>query len=53
MYKMKHMIIEMIPGSTNESIFGIITKKYVILTHFYCKTSFALHMTFYASICIV
>ena len=28
---------------------GIITRKYFILTHLYCKTSFALHMTFYAS----
>ena len=33
--------------------FGIITRKYIILTHLYCKTLFALHMTFYASICIV
>ena len=28
---------------------GIITRKYFISTHLYCKTSFALHMTFYAS----
>ena len=52
-YKMKDMIRQMRPGSTNESLFGIITRKYFILTHLYCKTLFALHMTFYASICIV
>ena len=33
--------------------FGIIRRKYFILTHLYCKTSFALHITFYVSICIV
>ena len=43
MYKMKHMISQIMPGSTNESPFGI---KYFILTHLYCKILFALHMTF-------
>ena len=49
MYKMKHMISEMRRGSTNESLFGI---KYFMLTHLYCKTSFALHTPLYEFLCL-
>ena len=36
------------PCSTNYELYfnGRIKKNYFILTHLYCKTSFALHMTF-------
>ena len=49
MYKMKHMISEMRCGSTNESLFGI---KYFMLTHLYCKTSFALLTPLYDFLCL-
>ena len=48
---MKHMISQIRPGSTNESFFGIITRKYIILTHLYRKTSIALH-TLYDFLCL-
>ena len=49
MYKMKHIISEMRRGGTNESLFGI---KYFMLTHLYCKTSFALHTPLYDFLCL-
>ena len=46
---MKHMMSEMRRGSTNESLLGI---KYFMLTHLYCKTSFALHTPLYDFLCL-